>query len=89
MRRYLKRTNNGYFRLHVDREEPEKSFDKKTKLWISSDYLISESIKENPAGAKKTLQQLIAWNRDKENYEACQKLLDIEKKYINFEIKDK
>jgi hypothetical protein len=49
--------------------------EKRTKLWISSEFLFIESLEKNPEKTKKILIDLIKWNTLQENYEACNKLL--------------
>jgi len=74
-RRYIKKSANGRFFLHI--EEPEYSIDpeKKSKLWLCSPYLLDESLKEDPEKTIKTLDYLIKWNEINNNFEFCSKLL--------------
>jgi hypothetical protein len=74
-KRYIKKSADGRFFLHI--EEPEYSIDpeKKSKLWLSSPYLLEESLKQNPDSTKQTLDYLIKWNEINQNFELCSKLL--------------
>ena len=82
IRRFIKKSPDGGFFLHVEKETHLVGIDKKTKLWLSSDYLIQEAIKEDPVKAKETIQSLIDWNKDEERFEECNKLIQMQKKYI-------
>lgn len=63
--------------------ECEISQEKRTKLWLSSPYLIIESmLNEGPEKTYKIIQKLITFNEDKERYEECQELLNIQEKYL-------
>lgn len=82
-RRYLKKSADGRFFLYI--ENPTYSpidLDKKSQLWVSSDYLINESIKENPKSALEQIEKMIDWNKNKESYEMCSKLIDLKNKYF-------
>ncbi len=76
-KRYIKKSADGRFFLHI--EEPEYSIDpeKKSKLWLSSPYLLEESLKQNPDRTKQTLDYLIKWNEINQNFELCSKLLSL------------
>lgn len=76
-RRYIKKSADGRFFLYI--EKPEYSIDpeKKTKLWLSSPYLIEESLKEDPDKTLKILDYLIEWNEINQNFESCSKLLSL------------
>jgi hypothetical protein len=76
-KRYIKKSADGRFFLHI--EEPEYSIDpeKKSKLWLSSPYLLEESLKQNPDNTKQTLDYLIKWNEVNQNFELCSKLLHL------------
>jgi len=76
-RRYIKKSADGRFFLYI--EKPEYSIDpeKKTKLWLSSPYLIEESLKEDPDNTLKILDYLIEWNEINQNFESCSKLLSL------------
>lgn len=74
-KRYIKKSADGRFFLHI--EEPEYSIDpdKKTKLWLSSPYLLEESLKQDPEVTSKVLDYLIKWNEINQNFETCSRLL--------------
>lgn len=55
----------------------QEDLEKKTKLWISSDYLFNESILKNPEKTKKTIDSLLRWNTLNEKYENCRKLSEM------------
>ncbi len=83
-KRYLKKSADGRFFLYI--ENPTYSpidLDKKTSLWISSEYLIRESIKEDPASTLEQIEKMIDWNRKNEKYEMCSRLSDLKKKYFS------
>ena len=54
-KRYIKKSADGRFFLHI--EAPEYSIDpeKKSKLWLSSPYLLEESLKQDPKNTEQTL----------------------------------
>jgi len=79
-RRFIRRGNDGRYFLIIENFPEEIDIDKKTKLWISSEYLFLESIKDNPKKTEEILSELIKWNLKKENYENCQKLKELFKK---------
>jgi len=79
-KKYIKKSADGRFFLFVDKEEYNIDPEKKTKLWISSEYLFEESIKDNKELTIDTLNFLISWNEEKENFEYCIKLLEYLKK---------
>lgn len=74
-RRYIKKSADGRFFLCVEKPEYLIDPERKTKLWLSSSYLLEESIKEDPIRTIQILDCLIEWNKSKENFEACSKLL--------------
>jgi len=76
-KRYIKRSADGRFFLHI--EEPEYSIDpdKKSKLWLSSPYLLEESLKQDPGVTTKVLDYLIKWNEINQNFETCSRLLGL------------
>ena len=80
-RKYIKKSADGRFFLHIDKPEYQIDLDRKTKLWTSSDYLFSEAIKEDPEGAKNTLDLLIKWNEIQQNFEECNKLVILKKMF--------
>jgi hypothetical protein len=82
IRKFIKRSPNGGFFLHIEKDLHLVNLIQKTKLWLSSDYLIQEAIKEDPIKAKETIQSLIDWNNREEKYEECDKLIQMQKKYI-------
>jgi hypothetical protein len=47
---------------------------KRTKLWLSSKFLLKESFQEDPEKTKKILNDLIDWNKAQENYKECNEL---------------
>lgn len=79
-KKYIKKSADGRFFLFIDKEEYNIDPEKKTKLWISSEYLFEESIKDNKELTIDTLNFLISWNEEKENFEYCIKLLEYLKK---------
>lgn len=79
-KKYIKKSADGRFFLFVDKEEYNIDPERKTKLWISSEYLFEESIKDNKELTIDTLNFLISWNEEKENFEYCIKLLEYLKK---------
>lgn len=78
-KRYIKKSTDGRFFLCIEDESDQIDLNKKTKLWISSDYLFNESIKHDIEKTKKLLKQMLSWNEEKENFEDCQKI----KEFIN------
>ncbi len=88
-KRYLKKSSDGRFFLHIEKPIYNPiSIDKKTQLWVSSEYLIEESIKENPELALDQIEKMINWNTKKEKYELCSKLVSLKTKYFNLESKN-
>lgn len=82
-KKYIKRSADGRFFLFV--EKPTYTpidIEKKTKLWLSSEYLIEESIKENQSLALEQMENMIEWNTKNEKYEICSRLLSLRKKYF-------
>jgi hypothetical protein len=80
-RKYIKKSADGRFFLHIDKPEYQIDLDRKTKLWTSSDYLFSEAVKEDLEGAKNTLDLLIKWNEIQQNFEECNKLVSLKKMF--------
>ena len=80
-RRYIKKSSDGRFFLHIEKPEYQIDLDKKTKLWTSSDYLFLEALKEDSENARNTLDVLIGWNESQQNFEACNKLLVLRKTF--------
>ncbi len=82
MRRILKKNKNGMFFLYKSEHKSHKiDLDKKTKLWISSNFLFKELYYENKEKAKNELKELIRHNENIQNFENClnlKKLFDIE-----------
>jgi hypothetical protein len=76
-RKYIKKSANGIFFLCI--ETPEYLIDpgKKTKLWLSSSYLIEESLRDDVNKTIEILNYLIEWNKSIENFEACSRLLHL------------
>jgi hypothetical protein len=84
-KKYIRKSANGRFFLLV--EEPISrsiDMDKKTSLWTSSDYLIEESIKEDPTNTLNQLEKMIWWNTEHENYEMCSKLSSLRNRFFAF-----
>lgn len=79
-RKYIKRYPDGRYFLVIENTNDPIDIEKRTKLWTSSDYLFSESIKQNPEKTKEILEEMILWNEKKEKYEVCQKLKEFIKK---------
>lgn len=82
IRKFIKKSPDGRFFLHLDRKANEIDFNKKTQLWLSSDFLIKETVEEDPKLANKIIESLITWNNAQEKYEECNKLIEIQKKFI-------
>ncbi len=79
-RRFIRKSANGRFFLFESKEALQKiSLENRTKLWLSSDYLFTESILQNKEETKKSLDELIRWNEENQLYENCVKLLKIKK----------
>ena len=76
-RRYIKKSADGRFFLHI--EEPEYSIDpeRKSKLWLCSPYLLEESLKQDRENTLQTLDYLIKWNEINQNFESCSRLLSL------------
>ena len=73
--RYKGISPDGKFIIYQKiKEEINLDQNKRTKLWISSEFLFNESLKKDPEKTKKILTDLIDWNTSKENYEECTKL---------------
>lgn len=72
VRKYIKRSPDGRFILYKSNPESYNiDLEKKTKLWISSNYLYNELYLDNPDNAKKELEELIRHNENKQNFENC------------------
>lgn len=80
-RKYVKKSADGRFFLHIEKPEYQIDLDNKTKLWCSSNYLFSESFNEDSENTKNTLDLLIRWNESQQNFEACNKLLELRKTF--------
>ena len=81
-RKYIKRSADGRFFLHIDRPVfPEIDLDKQTKLWTSSNYLFEESIKQDPTKTQKELENMLRWNELNQNYELCKKIIDLQNRF--------
>ena len=79
-RKFIRKSAFGRFFLFESKESIQKiSLENKTKLWLSSDYLFTESILQNKEETKKILDELIIWNEKNQFYENCVKLLKIQK----------
>jgi len=80
---YLKRSADGRFFLF---KKNPKSYDinleKKTKLWLSSDFLYKSLVEENKSNAEKEITALIEWNQGKEKYDDCKKLHELYLRYL-------
>ena len=63
--------------MFIEKSDYSIDPENKTKLWISSSYLFDESVKENRQEAMRTLDNLISWNEENENFENCSKLLEL------------
>ena len=75
-KRYIiKKSASGRHFLHIEIPEYNIDQEKKTKLWISSPFLFSEALDDDPELAEETLNSLIAWNEKEQNFESCSKLL--------------
>jgi hypothetical protein len=84
-KKYIKKSADGRFFWHIENPRFDPiDIDKKTKLWLSSDYLFSERVKENPTDAYNELKNLIDLNKEKENYEECSSLIDLRDRYFVF-----
>jgi hypothetical protein len=76
-RRYIKKSADGRFFLYIEKPEYSIDPDKKTKLWLSSSYLLEESLKDDREKTIKILDYLIEWNEKKQNFESCSRLLNL------------
>lgn len=82
-KRYIKRSADGRFFLFIEKPTyPPIDIEKKTQLWLSSEYLIQESIKENQSLALEQMESMIEWHKKNEKYEICSRLLNLRKKYL-------
>ncbi len=81
-KRYIiKKSASGRHFLHIEIPEYNIDQEKKTKLWISSPFLFSEALDDDPDLAEETLDALIAWNEKKQDFESCSKLLNLKKSF--------
>jgi hypothetical protein len=76
-RKYIKKSANGRFFLCIETPEYLIDPEKKTKLWLSSSYLIEESLRDDVNKTIEILNYLIEWNKSIENFEACSLLLHL------------
>ena len=79
-KKYIKKSADGRFFLFVEKPDYKIDQERKTKLWISSDYLFNESVKENKVGTLQIIDNLISWNETAENFESCSRLLELRRK---------
>jgi len=80
-RKHLKRSADGrFFLFTVGSTFPDISMEKKTKLWLSSPYLFEESIKQDARKTERDLEEMLRWNEHNQNYEVCEKILQLKKK---------
>jgi|688.fasta_scaffold1202535_1 hypothetical protein len=88
-KRYLRKSADGRFFLHIEKPTYSPiSIDKKTSLWVSSEYLIEESIRENPESALEQIEKMIDWNKKNEKYELCSRLVGLKAKYFDLNTKN-
>lgn len=73
-RKYIKKSADGRFFLCTEDEKEKIDLDKKTKLWISSEYLFIESIKQDIEKTKRILKKMLYWNESMERFEECEKI---------------
>jgi hypothetical protein len=78
-KRYIKKSANGRFFLFVEEQEYIIDHSKKTKLWLSSPYLVQESLKDNPEKTSQIIEDLIKWNERNQDFESCSKLLELKR----------
>lgn len=78
-------SKDGKFILYQKIKEEILDHNKRTKLWLSSEFLFNESLKKDPKKTKKILKDLIDWNISQENYEICNKLSFLLKKCETFQ----
>jgi len=73
--RYKGISKDGRFLL-FEKQQPQitEDLDRKTKLWLSSNYLFEESLFKDPKETKEFISLLLNWNIGQENYENCKKL---------------
>jgi hypothetical protein len=74
-KRYIKKSADGRFFLYIEKPVYSIDPDKKTKLWLSSPYLLEESLSEDKDKTIKILDYLIEWNETNQNFESCSRLL--------------
>lgn len=81
-KRYIiKRSATGRYFLHIEIPEYDINQERKTKLWVSSPFLFSEALDDDPDLAEKTLDDLISWNENQQDFESCSKLLLLKKSF--------
>jgi hypothetical protein len=84
-KKYIKKSPEGRFFLYTRNSEYSSiDLDKKTKLWLSTDYLLKESIKDNPIYTLNQIEEMIQWNLENENYKECAKLQNLKNKHFGF-----
>jgi len=79
-KRYIKKSADGRFFLYIEKPEYSIDPDKKTKLWLSSNYLVEESLKDDREKTIEILEHLIKWNEKNQNFESCSSLLSLRNK---------
>jgi hypothetical protein len=80
-KKYIKRSSDGRYFIYIEKPEYNIDKEKKTKLWLSSPFLFSEALDDNPIEAEKTIEDLIKWNVESQNFEACSKLLNLKRSF--------
>ena len=74
-KKILKKLPGGGFFLHKDSSQiREIDPNKRTQLWLSSNFLFDELLEKDPYRLKKTLNDLITWNLSRERYRECESL---------------
>ena len=58
-KRYIKKSADGRFFLYIEKPEYSIDPDKKTKLWLSSDYLLKESLRDSPISTFHQIEEMI------------------------------
>lgn len=77
-RKILKKSHRKGFFLFTDNTQIRNiDLGKKTKLWLSSTFLLEELFKESPEKAIKKFQDLLLWNEKMEKYKECEKLVEM------------
>jgi hypothetical protein len=82
-KKYIKRSADGRYFVYIEKPEYIIDKEKKTKLWLSSPFLFSEAFDDNPIEAEKTLNALIEWNEESQDFESCSKLLNLKRSFQN------